>query len=349
MKMNRIFISTSGSRLARAECSANGNWSVEFLLEGEQVRCLAADPRTPNVIYAGTQGKGVLRSEDRGKTWQPSGMEGQVVKSVAVSPVESGLIFAGTKPPGVFVSRDGGQKWTELESFRRMRRWFWFTPAEAGDPYVLAITLSPADPDVIVAGVEAGAVLRSVDGGKSWEGHLKGAIRDCHSLAFHATDGNWVYEAGGYGAAFSRDGGATWQQPDPATLFDFIRLMRGGGVRPSSGGLDRIYSFAVGADPARPEVWYISASPGPFKAHVEGKAEAFIYRKSGDSPWKKLNGGLPQPLPHMPYALLPDRDAPGHLYAGLSNGDVWHTADYGDHWQQLRFNLGSIFTAMIML
>jgi photosystem II stability/assembly factor-like uncharacterized protein len=230
-----------------------------------------------------------------------------------------------------------------------MRRWFWFTPAEAGAPYVLAIALSPSDPDVIVAGVEAGAVLRSGDGGKTWKGHLKGAIRDCHSLTFHATDSNWVYEAGGYGAAFSRDGGATWQQPDTATLFDFIRLMRGGGVRPSSSGLDRIYGFAVGADPARPEVWYISVSPGPFKAHVEGKAEAFIYRKSGDSSWEKLNGGLPQPLPHMPYALLPDRDAPGHLYAGLSNGDVWQTADYGDHWQQLPLNLGSIWTSMIML
>ena len=320
--MNRVFVSTNGSRVARAECGANSQWSVEFLLEGTNVRGLAADPRNPNLIYAGTQGDGVLRSGDRGKTWQPSGMEGHIVKAIVVSPAESGLIVAGTKPPGVFVSHDGGQSWMESESFQQMRRWFWVTPAEAGNPYVLAIALYPADPGVIVAGVEAGAVLRSVDGGKSWEGHLKGAIRDCHALTFHATDSNWVYEAGGSGAAFSRDGGATWQQPDPATLFDFVQLMLGGGVRPSGKGLDRIYSFAVGADSARPDIWYISASPGPFKAHVEGKAEAFIYRKTGDSPWEKLNGGLPQPLPHMPYALLPDRDAPGHLYAGLSNGDV---------------------------
>lgn len=347
--MNRVFLSTNGSRLARAECIASGQWSVEFLLEGTNVRCLAADPLDANVAYAGTHGKGVLRSEDRGKTWQPSGMEGQVVKAIAVSPVEAGLIVAGTKPPGIFISRDGGQSWLESEAFRGMRRWFWFTPAEAGDPYVLAIALSPTDSGVIVAGVEAGAVLRSVDGGKSWEGHLKGAIRDCHALTFHATDGNWVYEAGGYGAAFSQNAGVNWQQPDRATLFDFIQLMRGGGVRPSNKGLDRIYSFAVGADSANSDIWYVSASPGPFKAHVEGKAEAFIYRKSGDAPWEKLNGGLPQPLPNMPYALLTDRDAPGHLYAGLSNGDVWHTTDYGDHWQQLPFNLGSIFTAMIML
>lgn len=291
----------------------------------------------------------MLRSDDWGKTWQPSGMEGHLVKAIAVSPAEPGLIVAGTKPPDIFVSRDGGQNWTLSESFRQMRRWFWFTPAESGAPYVQSIALSPTDSNVIVVGVEFGAVLRSVDGGKTWEGHLKGAIRDCHALTFHATDGNRVYEAGGYGASFSQDTGKTWHQTAPASLFDFIRLMRGGGVRPSREGLDRIYSFAVGADSANPDIWYISASPGSFKAHVEGKAEAFIYRKAGNSPWEKLNGGLPQPLPHMPYALLPDRDAPGHLYAGLSNGDVWHTFDYGDHWQQLLFNLRNIWTAMIML
>jgi hypothetical protein len=50
----------------------------------------------------------------------------------------------------------------------------------------------------------------------------------------------------------------------------------------------------------------------------------------------------------MPYALLPDREKTGHLYAGLSNGDLWHTADYGDQWQQLPVNLGSVFTSMTM-
>jgi photosystem II stability/assembly factor-like uncharacterized protein len=343
------FLATTGRGLARATPIKAGKWAVDLLLADQDVRCLAADPHNQNVVYAGTWGNGILRSEDGGKTWQPCGMVGQVVKAIAVSPAEPGLIVAGTKPPGIFVSRDCGQNWMESEAFRRMRRWFWFTPAEAGAPYVLTIALSPADPGVIVAGVEAGAVLRSVDGGKSWEGHLKGAIRDCHSLTFHTTDGNWVYEAGGYGAAFSRDGGATWQQPDPATLLALIRLTFGGGVSPSKGGLDRIYSFAVGADPARPDIWYISASPGPLKAHVVGKAEAFIYRKSGSSPWEKLNGGLPQPLPHMPYALLTDPSAPGHLYAGLSNADVWHTADYGETWEQLPFNLHSNIRSALML
>jgi hypothetical protein len=96
-------------------------------------------------------------------------------------------------------------------------------------------------------------------------------------------------------------------------------------------------------------VMYVSLSPGPMKAHSADNAQAYIFRSIGGSTWEKLSGGLPQPLPHMPYALLTDLTAPGHLYAGLSSGDVWHTTDYGDHWQQFPLNLGSIWTAMIML
>ncbi|MDX1992904.1 MAG: hypothetical protein SF029_10960 [bacterium] len=331
--MNRTFISTNGSRLARAECGANDQWSVEFLLEGTKVCCLAVDPHNQNVVYAGTQGNGILRSEDRGKTWQPVGMKDHVVKAIAVSPVEPGLMVAGTRPASVFISRDGGQSWMESVSFQKTRRWFWFSPADKPfTAYVQGIALSPANPDVMVVGVEFGSVVRSTDGGKTWQDHRKGALRDCHSLKFHATNGDWAYEAGGTGAgaAFSRDAGNTWTQ--------------------SKQGLDRHYGWAAAADPARPEVMYVSLSPGPMKAHSTDNAQAYIFRSINGGTWKKLSGGLPQPLNHMPYALLPDPEAPsGHLYAGLSNGDVWHTSDYGDHWQQHPVNMGTIWTAMIML
>ncbi len=335
----RIFISTTGQGLARAECSDNSRWQVEFVIADQAAQCLATDPLNSNSVYTGTRGGGVFRSDDRGKTWHPAGLSGQVVKSLAVSPLEPGVIYAGTKPPGIFVSRNGGQDWTELETFRQTRRWYWFTPAESGAPYVQALVLSPTDPNVIVAGIEFGAVLRSADGGGTWRGHLKGALRDCHSLAFHAKNADWVYQAGGSGAgtAFSRDGGVTWTQP--------------------KAGLDRHYGWACAADPVRPEIWYVSVGPtfvfphfNKFPiAHFDGYAHAHIFRTTGGTGWQKLSGGLPQPLSYMPYALLTDPAAPGHLYAGLSSGDVWHSADHGDTWQQLPFNLTSIHRSLIML
>jgi hypothetical protein len=333
-----VFISTTGQGVARAERGDTGEWPVEFLLQDQKIPCLTADPLNPGVVYAGTR-DGVLRSGDRGQSWHPAGLDGQVIKSLAASPIQPGVIYAGTKPPTIFVSRDGGATWTELDSFRRMRRWFWYTPAEPGAPYVQAIALSPTDPNVIVAGIEFGAVLRSADGGQTWQGHLKGAIRDCHTLTFHAKNGDWVYQTGGSGAgaAFSRDGGITWTQPKV--------------------GLDRHYGWACAADPARPEVWYVSIAPtfvfphfSKFPiAHFDGYAHAHIFRTTGGAGWKKLSGGLPQPIHHMPYALLTDPAAPGQLYAGLSSGDVWHSADHGDTWQQLPFNLSGIDRSMIVL
>jgi hypothetical protein len=347
--MKQVFLSSNVDRVARAELGEGGIWSVELMLEGQKVSSLSSSRQQPNVVYAGTRGNGVLRSENWGKTWQPTGLAGYDVKSIAVSPVDPDLLFAGTKPPALFVSRDAGQHWSEVEAFRNTRRWWWFTPSEPGAPYVQSIALSPTNADELVVGIEFGAVLRGTDGGRTWSNHLKHAIRDCHAMTYHVTDGSWIYESGGTGAAFSQDSGETWYDPDPAKLIDYLDLVRGGRVRPTDTGLDRRYGFAVGADSQRPEVWYVAMSPGPMKAHREEMAEAYIYRMIDGSKWERLSGGLPQPLMNMPYALLCDPEAGGHLYAGLSNGDIWHTADFGDHWEQLPVNVGSVWTAMIMI
>jgi hypothetical protein len=47
-----------------------GSWSVTGLTV--PVEDLAIDPRDPDVLYAATNGTGVLRSLDRGATWQPT-------------------------------------------------------------------------------------------------------------------------------------------------------------------------------------------------------------------------------------------------------------------------------------
>jgi hypothetical protein len=332
------FVATTGHGIAIAEGSGD-TWQVTNALENMSVTCLVNDPANPNAVYAVTRERGVLKSDDRGHTWRSLGLVGQVVKSVAVCRADPTVIYAGTKPPAIFVTRDGGQTWSECESFRKLRRWFWFTPAEPGDPYVMGLTVSPTDPDIVIAGIEFGGMFRSTDGGQTWQGHLKDTSRDCHALCFHHTNGSWVYQAGGgWPAAVSANAGESWSQPRR-------------GMRWS------LYAMACAADPADPTVWYVSAAPHAVfpqlhkmpRGHFEGEANAFIFRKRGNDRWERLGGGLPQPLNHMAYALVTVPDAPGHLYAGLSNGDVWHTIDYGDHWQQLPFNLGRVQYSLVRL
>ncbi len=182
----------------------------------------------------------------------------------------------------------------------------------------------------LVVGIEFGATVASRDGGRTWTGHRRGALRDCHGVQFHPSDGRWVYEAGGTGggAAFSCDGGLTWTN--------------------AGQGLDRHYGWAAAGDAADPAVWYVSVAPGPFQAHGERNAQACIYRWEGAG-WRRLSDGLPQPLAHMPYALVPDPGRGGSIYAGLSNGDLWHSGDYGERWEQLPLRLGAIRRALVIL
>jgi hypothetical protein len=327
------FLATTGNGISRATRKADGRWATGSALESQPVTCLAADPMHPGRVYAGTRGGGAFCSEDCGRTWSPRGLGGQTIKAMAASPLIPGMILAGTKPAYIFLSKDYGQTWEEITSFRKIfSRLFWISPAEKPfTAYVQGIALSPTDPNVILTGIEAGAVVRSSDGGKTWQDHRRGALRDCHSISFHTSDGSRAYEGGGTGAgvAISQDGGSTWRQP--------------------RSGLDRHYGWACTADPQDASVIYASLSPSPMKAHSDGNAQAHIYRHTDRGGWKKLKGGLPEPLDHMPYSLVTHASEPGCVYAGMSNGDVWRSPNQGDTWEQLPFNLARIRYQMIML
>lgn len=340
MTEKKIFMSTTGLGIARAAFSYGTGWTVDRLLQDVQVNCLVSDPLQTGAVYAGTSGDGILRSDDRGISWHNIGLRGADVRALAASPHDPGTLYAGTRPAAMHISHDGGDTWQELKSFQRIPwKWLWFSPAGAPfTAYPLGIAISAIDPDVILVGIEFGAVVRSADGGKTWSGHRSGSLRDCHSLIAHANDGNWFYEAGGTGggAAFSKDGGENWQQ--------------------HKAGLDRHYGWACAADPGDPGIWYLSVAPQPSlrnpgvpPAHIDGQAQSFIFRSKDGRPFEKLGGGLPQPLDYMAYALVTDPEYPGQLYAGLSNGDIWHTMDYGDTWQQLPFVLGRIERMMIVI
>jgi hypothetical protein len=328
---DRVFLAAFDRGVVRAQKAPDGEWEVEHLAQSHKVTCLAADPANPQVLFAGTR-DGVLRSGDFGRTWQASGMEGQIVKSLAVSPHDANIVYAGTKPALMFISRDGGQSWAELEGFRRIpNRWWWFSPAEPPDmrAYVMCIALSPRDPNLLLAGVEFGAVVRSQDGGRTWSRHRKGALRDCHSLKFHTSNGDWAYEAGGTGggAAFSQNGGDSFHK--------------------AKHGLAKNYGIVCAADPEKPEIWYICVAPSPMNAFGK-EPEIYLYRGTGGAGWQPI-GWQAHPLPVAPTALTTIPGAPGHLYAGLHNGDIWHTADYGDSWEKLPFSFDGIWFHLLVL
>ena len=288
------------------------NGGVERTLEGRGARCVAVDPEDPDTLYVGTSDEGVYRSADGGKSWEGlSGIEHPRVTAVAVSPAD-GALYAGTEPSSLFVSRDGGASWRELEGLKNLPSApTWSFPPRPWTSHVRAIALSHADPDLVVAGIELGGIVRSPDGGETWQDQRPGACADCHSLAAHPSAPGSLYEAAGDGFAESRDFGDSWSAADEGM------------------GLHYVWGLAV--DSEDPALVYASAAPGPGRAHGGGFSGAEIYRRRDGGPWETLLDGLSA----FPYALAADPETPGALYAGFGDGGILRSPDSGESWEEV--------------
>jgi hypothetical protein len=255
----------------------------------------------------------VRRSVDGGRTWIDCKLPEPAVFSLAISAADE-AVYAGTEPSRLFRSDDQGESWRALDALLELpSRPRWSFPPRPWTSHVRWIAPSPHDADVLLVGIELGGLMRSGDGGLTWQDHRPGAQRDVHSLAWHPHVPGRAYEAGGGGAAFSSDGGESWQ--------------------PADEGRDRHYAWAVTVDPDDSDRWYVSASTGPRAAHGRGDPQARIYRRRDGEPWQPLAGGLPEPLPAMPYALLA---TDGRLFAGLADGQLWESRDRGDSWTAMQ-------------
>jgi photosystem II stability/assembly factor-like uncharacterized protein len=307
----RLYAST-GDGIACLD-EVGGAWAAELTLSGSGAQCLAVDPADQEVIYAGLREDGVRRSVDGGRSWVDCELPERAVFSLAVSAAD-GAVYAGTEPSRLFRSDDRGETWRELEALLELpSRPHWSFPPRPWTSHVRWIAPSPHDAGLLLVGIELGGLMRSTDGGENWEDHQPGAQRDVHSLAWHPQTAGRAYEAGGGGAAFSTDAGETWQ--------------------PADDGRDRHYTWSVTVDPDDADLWYVSASTGPYAAHGRSDPQARIYRRRNGESWQALTGALPDPLPAMPYALLA---ADGRLFAGFADGQLWESRDRGDTWTAIR-------------
>ena len=239
--MARLY-ATTGDGLARLDEEGEA-WAVELALSGSGAQCLAVDPADPDTVFVGLREDGVRRSVDAGRSWIDFELPEPGVFSLAVSAAD-GAVYAGTEPSRLFRSDDRGESWRELEALLELpSRPNWSFPPRPWTSHVRWIAPSPYDPGLLLVGIELGGLMRSTDGGQSWQDHRPGAQPDVHSLAWHPHTAGRAYEAGGGGAAFSTDAGETWQ--------------------PADEGRDRHYTWSVAVDPDEPDCWYVSASTGP--------------------------------------------------------------------------------------
>src|SRR5215207_1453040 len=230
--------------------------------------------------------------------------------------LDGDIVYVGCRGGGLRRSADGGDSFEELPVPEEISsRADWSFPPRPWTSHVRWIAPSPHDREVVLVGIELGGLMRTEDGGGSFSDHRPEAARDVHCLAWHPSAPGRAYEAGGDGAAWSRDGGRSWDRADA--------------------GRERRYAWALAVDPADPERWFVSAAPGPFEAHGSRPSDSAIYRWEGSGPWQAIEG----PLDSHVYALA---TAPGQLFAGLGDGTLLQSEDGGESWNELGERIGAI-------
>ena len=318
----------TGDAVVRVFSSDGKLWEASASLEDKGAQCVAVDPKDRDRVFAGTFDDGLWRSLDGGDSWQriEVGIEEDRVLSVAISPssVTDGLgaVYAGTEPSRLYISEDDGETWRSCPTLLELPSApTWSFPPRPWTSHVRWIALHHQDPEIIYAGIELGGVMRSTDGGLTWEDRKPGSQPDSHVVLTHSRDPGRVYEAAGGGVALSVDAGETWT--------------------PADEGMGLHYVWGLAVDPEDPGLWYVSAAPGPGQAHASGRAGAHLYRKEGDAPWRRLGGnGLSDVFDDMPYALVSPRA--DELVVGFRSGRIAYSTDRGESWAMLDVELPGI-------
>ena len=320
---------------------AGGPWGefTKGLPDDVHVHAVTVDPHNPEIVYVATH-DGPYRSLDRGERWERMNFpKGHLQAwSILVHPTKPKVLFVGTSPVGVYRSDDGGESWRKLEKA--------VMPERVKMPFpcrVMRLAIDPARPEEIHATLEVGGVMRSLDGGETWEDgsadllklaelpHLKSRIvsdtdiegmLDGHALCLSGARPGAVFVALRMGLFLSRDRGAHWED------------MKIGRFSPLTYGRD------VRVSPQDPSVLYACLSP----AARSQDGSLYVSRDAGET-WARFDHGIKADSTMMAVALHP-RD-PKIVHCVSRSGQVFGTVDGGRTWSEdhLPEGVGDVYAA----
>lgn len=302
-------------------------------------------PASTKERYATRLG-GLLRSTDDGSTWHPvnRGLPEKPVQALAID--HRGNTFAGTAE-GLFYATDGGQTWEAVAASSTRK-----------DVLCLAV----GSDGYLLAGTSSGEILRSVDGGASWD-ILRGGIMLARGglswkpvnarlpktviralVALRARGGkSYLFAGTDRGIVRSTDGGNAWLPAnkglpgrDPSTGLASV-VVHALIVEEESGAILAGTDHGVFASWNHGKSWRPRGrglpnvdDPAPSLFTRIGKAITGLFRHS-PSP----SPTTPRPRTIVAYSLLAyvdPRDRRHYLLVGTDQG-IFISNDRGAHWR----------------
>ncbi len=307
---------------------------------------LAADPSSPDTLYAATGGRGVYRTVDGEASWQAAsrGLQATLIYSVAVDPANDAVIYAGVQGAGLLRRGPAGSTWR---------------PLLASPPALLAI--DPLHPQNLYAGLFRddllSGLLGSKDGGATWETvNVAGTGGSCNViflLTIDPTSPQTLYAGGECGSGEfgmkSIDGGTTWTPlrgldsvgtllvapRRPSTLYAlssttvYKSLDAGATWMQASGGLGGRFARALALDPTNPRALYVATDDGLF-ASTDGAAHwRLVSRALANIQQLFVDAHVPATLYAARVSFASGTEMPDGIFRSADRGRTWTRIDPG--------------------
>ncbi len=222
-----VMRSTDGGRTWSVRSAGLGNY---------EVASFAVDPFDSNTLYAGvgafavSDKAGIYVSHDAGLSWEhlPSTFNNGITfrrfrtaNAIAPDPSEQGVILSGSRANGIWRSGNGGANWTQVYAPPATSATIpsvegsYLVPDDTDPPFVPPVSdvvFDPSDSDIVYAGLLGGGVVKSTDGGLTWERTGSGLSDSAIIEGLGVGSNDVLYAAAGFEGVFkSTNGGTTWQ------------------------------------------------------------------------------------------------------------------------------------------
>jgi len=363
----RILVGTRKGAFVLTADGARSEWQIDGPhFGGWEIYHVKGSPADPDRIYAsqstGWFGQLIQRSDDGGRSWTPVGNEFRYAGEAGThqwydgtphpwefarvwhlepSLTDPDTVYAGVEDAALFRSVDGGRSWSELAGLRGHGSGPAWQPG-AGGMCLHTIVSDPADVERMWVAISAAGVFRTDDGGQSWRPANRGLhseqipdpdaeVGHCvHRIALHPSRPNVLFMQKHWDVMRSDDGGESWYE--------------------ISGDLPSDFGFPIAVHAHDPETVYVV----PIKSdaeHYPPDARLRVYRsRTGGHEWQPLTAGLPQADCYVNVlrdAMAVDRLDPCGLYFGTTGGQVYASADGGDHWSAIVRDLPAVLSVEV--
>lgn len=256
---------------------------------------------------------------------------------------ELDTVYAGVEDAALFKSTDGGTTWQELSALRGHKSGPAWAPG-AGGMCLHTIVIDPNNAQRMFVAISAAGTFRTEDGGASWtpinqglhSEHIpdpKAEVGHCvHRVAIHPANPNVLFMQKHWDVMRSDDGGDSWYEV--------------------SGNLPSDFGFPIAVHAHEPETIYVVPITSD-SLHYPPDGKLRVYRsRSGGREWEALSNGLPQENCYVNIlrdAMAVDTFDSCGIYFGTTGGQVYASADSGDHWRAIVRDLPPVLSVEVQM